>query len=122
MQNLDFDTSSSKLVPTSVYHVSKKLVWLVLLVLGSLLTVLLILTIYFGVKQNTQSRTGNTVLTLSTTSASLLGTTTSKGTTTVSTPLPPIARVPDDLQQLSYQLTITPHLANKTFTGEESFV
>lgn len=122
MENVTVDTSNSLLARTNVYHVSKRLLWLVLLVLGVVLTVLLVLTIYFGVKQNDQNRTIDNFITLLTTNATLIGTTTSNGIVNLTTPSPPIARVPNHLQQLSYHLTITPNLTNRTFTGKKSFL
>ena len=117
MQYFNFDTTRSESGRTRVHHVPKKLLWLISLAFGAVLVVLLVIAIYFGVKRNTGNRTINDVSTLLTTNASLLRTTTSNGIVIVSTPSPSIARVPDNLQQLSYHLTITPDLTNKTFTG-----
>jgi len=110
MQTIVLDTSNSILARKNAYHLSKKLFWSVLLVLASVLTVLLILTIYFGVKQRAQNPAINEVSTKST------------EVTTSITLLRPIARIPDNLQQSSYHLTITPNLTNETFAGEEYFV
>jgi hypothetical protein len=102
MQNLDIDEIHAKPVETSTYHIPKKLFWPVVLVFNAILIVLLVLVIYFGVRQNSQNSVEN-------------------GSTKITTsPLPPVKRIPDNLQQLFYRLTITPNLNDKTFTGKEN--
>ena len=113
MQNLDIDDSVAKPVRTNIYHVSKKLFWSVVLLSAAIFIVLFVLTIYFGVNQKSQNLAENGLTTTSTTTVSL------PATTTIS-PLPPVERIPNNLQQLAYQLTITPNLVDGTFTGEEN--
>lgn len=96
----------------STYHVSKKLFWSVVLVFTAIFIVLLVLTIYFGVNQKSSNDAENGSRTTSTTTISL------PVTTTIS-PSPPVERIPDNLQQLFYQLIITPNLTDETFTGKE---
>jgi hypothetical protein len=112
MQNLDIDESHSAPVKTSIYHVRKKLFWPVVIVLSAIFIVLLVLTIYFGVNQKSRNDTENRSTTTSATTVSLPATTIS--------PLLPVERIPSNLQQLSYQLTITPDFTDETFTGKEN--
>jgi hypothetical protein len=112
MQNLDIDESHSAPVKASTYHVRKKLFWPVVIVLSAIFIVLLVLTIYFGVNQKSRNDTENRSTTTSATTVSLPATTIS--------PLLPVERIPSNLQQLSYQLTITPDFTDETFTGKEN--
>jgi hypothetical protein len=112
MQNLDIDESHSVPVKASTYHVRKKLFWPVVIVLSAIFIVLLVLTIYFGVNQKSRTDTENRSTTTSATTVSLPATTIS--------PLLPVERIPSNLQQLSYQLTITPDFTDETFTGKEN--
>jgi uncharacterized membrane protein YhaH (DUF805 family) len=112
MQNIDLDESDAKSVRISTYHVPKKLFWPVILVFTAIFIVLLVLTIYFGVNRNSLNGAENGLTRISTTTISL------PATTTIS-PSPPVQRIPDNLQQLFYQLTITPNLTDETFTGKE---
>jgi hypothetical protein len=112
MQNLDVDESNAKPVRINTYHVPKKLFWPVVLVFTAIFIVLLVLTIYFGVNQNSSNGAENGSWRISTTTISM------PATTTIS-PLPPVQRIPDNLQQLFYQLIITPNLTDETFTGKE---
>ena len=122
MQNLDINESNAIPVRTSTYPVPKKLFWPVVLLSAAIFIVLLVLTIYFGVNQKSQNVVENGLTTTSATTVSLPATTTtvSLPATTTIPPLPPVERIPNNLQQLFYQLTITPNLNDETFTGEES--
>jgi hypothetical protein len=100
MQNFTLDNSKNKLAEKDVYHISKRLFWFILLGFLSVVIVLIVLVIYFGVKQNIPNHTIDNILKLSN-----------------NTSLPPLTRISDDLQQLSYHLIITPNLINKTFQG-----
>lgn len=117
MQNLDIDEPNAKSARTSTYHLSKKLFWSVVVVFTAIFIVLLVLTIYFGVNRKSQNDTENRSTTTSTTIST---TTVSLPATTTISPLLPIERIPNNLQQLFYQLTITPNLADETFTGKEN--
>jgi len=114
MQNLDFDELDEKPASTaaSIYRVPKKLFWAAILVLTAILIVLLVLTIYFGVNQKSKTLTST---------IHPFETTTSNAVTTTMPPLPPVARIPNNLQQEFYELTITPDLTDETFTGEQNF-
>jgi hypothetical protein len=81
-------------------------------VLTAILIVLLVLTIYFGVNQKSKTLTST---------IHPFETTTSNAVTTTMPPLPPVARIPNNLQQEFYDLTITPDLTDETFTGEQNF-
>ena len=100
-------------VRKNTYHVPKKLFWSVVLVFTAIFIVLLVLTIYFGVNQKSSNDVENESRTTSTTTISL-------STTTTISPLPPVERIPDNLQQLFYELIITPDLTDETFTGREN--
>jgi hypothetical protein len=113
MQNLDVDELNGKPVRTSTYQVPKKLFWSVVFVSIAIFIVLLVLTIYFGVNQKSSNGAENESRTTSTTTIDL------PVTTTIS-PSPPVERIPDNLQQLFYELTITPDLTDETFTGKEN--
>ncbi|UJR17212.1 hypothetical protein I4U23_004107 [Adineta vaga] len=111
------DDSSEESTSTSAYRVSKKVFWPVLAGIVAVLIVLLVLTIYFGVNQKRSNDSDNESRTTLTTTLSSFGTT----TTATTTPSPPITRIPNDLEQQLYQLTITPNLINETFGGELFF-
>ncbi|CAF2786103.1 unnamed protein product [Rotaria sp. Silwood2] len=55
---------------------------------------------------------------MSTTTASQIVTTTSNEVTTTSTSSPPVKRIPENLQQLLYELTIKPNFTNEKFSGD----
>ncbi len=115
MPHDDFDESREKPAWTSTYRVPKKLFWAVVLLLTAILIVLLVLTIYFGVNQKSQNDVDNGPRTT-------LTSTIRPSVTTTMAPLPPVARIPDNLQQQFYELTITPDLDDGTFTGKENFI
>jgi len=97
MQNFNIDEIHAKFVRTSTYHIPKKLFWSVVLVFNAILIVLIVLTIYFGVRQKIQHSFENESRTVPY--------------------FPPVKRIPNNLQQLFYRLTITPDLNDETFTG-----
>ncbi|CAF3792138.1 unnamed protein product [Rotaria sp. Silwood1] len=121
MKTFDINDPNTKTARTNTYHVAKKLFWPVVLVLPAVIIVLLVLTIYFGVNRKSQNGVNTEASTPLTTTASQLQTTISNEMTTTVTPLPSVERIPDNLQQLFYQLTITPDLINERFTGEANF-
>lgn len=119
MVSESFDISNSDLASTrnrrkKTYQVKKKLFWPILAILLGIFIVLLVLTIYFGVKQ----KQSNDVLT----------STTNEQTSNNSTPLtittttlaPPVERIPSKLKQENYHVTISPNLTSETFTGKIS--
>jgi hypothetical protein len=130
MRNLDFDEPNEKpaSTTTSTYRVPKKILWAAILVLTAILIVLLVLTIYFGVNQKSKTLTSTigpfettTSNAVTTTTSNAVTTTTSNTVTTTMPPLPPVARIPNNLQQQFYELNITPDLTDETFTGEQDF-
>ncbi len=100
MQNFTLNNSKNKLAEKDVYHISKRLFWFILLGFLSVVIVLIVLVIYFGVKQNIRNHTIDNIPKFSN-----------------NTSLPPLTRISDGLLQLSYHLIITPNLINKTFQG-----
>lgn len=114
MEDIDIDIPKSKAVQASTYQVPKKLFWPVILVVTVAIIVLLVLTIYFGTNQknstNIENRSTTTMMSSTTTSLPL--------TSTIS-PLPPVERIPGNLEQQSYQLIIEPNLTKETFTGND---
>jgi heme/copper-type cytochrome/quinol oxidase subunit 2 len=103
---------TNKPASSNSYRVSKKLFWSILFGIVAILTVLLVLTIYFGVNQKHRNDVDNESRT------TLTSTLRPSETTTTVAPRPPVARIPDDLQQQFYQLKIEPDLADETFKGQ----
>lgn len=100
MDDSTVNKSTDQLTEKDVYRISKKLFWLIFLAIVSVLIVLVALVIYFGVRQNHPKHTIENSLNVS-----------------KNTSFTPLTRISDDLQPLSYHLTITPDLINKTFQG-----
>jgi hypothetical protein len=121
MQNLQLDQLDGKSAPASTYSVSKKFFWPVILLLTGIFIVLLVLTIYFGVNQKSQNTVDNESRTTLTSTIRPPETTTSNALTTTMAPPLPVARIPDNLQQQFYDLTIAPDLNHETFTGKFAF-
>ena len=113
MRDLDVNEINIRPVRSNTYNVPKKLCWFVTLLLAAVFIVLLVLTIYFGVKQK-----GETGVERSSTTITSVTTVSMPDTSTTTSPLPPVERIPNNFQQLFYQLTITPNLIDLTFTGE----
>jgi len=105
MEIFDVDTPNNKFLRKNVYYISKKLAWILLFGVVSILIVLLVLTIYFGVKQRTSIGPINNHLFTTT------------FTITNSSSLP-VVRIPNNLQPLVYNVTIEPHFNNRTFDGD----
>ena len=101
--------SADESTSTSAYRISKKIFWPVLAGTAAIVIVLLVLTIYFGVNQKRPSNVDNEIRTTLTS--------TSPGTTTT-TSSPPVVRIPTNLQQQLYQLTIEPNLDDENFIGK----
>ncbi|CAF3448231.1 unnamed protein product [Rotaria socialis] len=118
METFDIDHPNKKPAWKNTYHVAKKIFWPVVFVLTIVFIVLLVLTIYFGVNQKSKNGINNKASTTLITTTSQLQTITSHEVTTTITPLPPVERIPNNLQQLFYQLTIAPDLVNERFTGD----
>ena len=108
MQNLEFEEPRIITFGPSSYRVTKKRFWPVVIVFSAIFIVLLTLTIYFGVNQ----KSSNVVENRSTT-------TVGPPTTTTNSPVIPVERIPNNLEQLFYNLTVTPDLDDETFTGKE---
>ncbi|CAF1554531.1 unnamed protein product [Rotaria magnacalcarata] len=121
MQILNIDDPNKKPAWKSTYHVAKKIFWPVVVVLTIVFIVLLVLTIYFGVNQKSKNGVNNEASTTLIATTSQFQTITSHEVTTTIAPLPPVERIPNNLQQLFYQLTIAPDLVNERFTGEGNF-
>ena len=112
-----FDISETDLVSTrdrikNTYQVKKKLFWLILSVLLGIFVVLLVLTIFYGVRQK-HSKSH-----LPAPSEHLAVNSTSQLTTLTTTLASPVERVPTKLKQENYHVTISPNLTAETFTGE----
>lgn len=97
-------TRSSK----NTYQMKKNLFWILLSLILAVFIILLVLTIYFGVKQN---RSMNNLY-----STNL--STTTKQPFDLTTPIAlPVERIPTNLKQEVYRLTIAPNITAETFTG-----
>ncbi|CAF1400989.1 unnamed protein product [Adineta ricciae] len=92
----------------NTYQMKKNLFWILLSLILVVFIVLLVLTIYFGVKQN---RSMNN---LHSTNLS----TTTKQPFDLTTPMAlPVERIPTNLKQEVYRLTIAPNITAETFSG-----
>ena len=92
----------------NTYQMKKNLFWTLLSLILVIFIVLLVLTIYFGVKQN---RSMNN---LDSTNLS----TTTKQPFDLTTPMAlPVERIPTNLKQEVYRLTIAPNITAETFSG-----
>ncbi|CAF3134537.1 unnamed protein product [Rotaria sp. Silwood2] len=99
--------------PKDTYHVKKTVFWTILFAIFAIFITLLILTVYFGVHQKravTESTSTKitTNLPIEISTSHLIETTTSA---------PPVGRVPTNLRQEEYRLTISPNLTSEKFTG-----
>ena len=111
MENLVLDESKLKVVRTNTYRVSKMLFRFVLLLFTVVFIALLVLTIYFGVNQKIRNDIDDKI---STTAARQM-------VTTAVISAPPVKRIPENLQQQLYELTISPNFTNEKFSGKENF-
>ncbi|CAF4278032.1 unnamed protein product, partial [Rotaria sp. Silwood2] len=99
--------------PKDTYHVKKTVFWTILFAIFAIFITLLILTVYFGVHQKRAvteptSTKITTNLPIEISTSHLIETTTSA---------PPVGRVPTNLRQEEYRLTISPNLTSEKFTG-----
>ncbi|CAF4246616.1 unnamed protein product [Rotaria sp. Silwood2] len=116
MQSSDQNEATVKI---NVYHISKKVFWIILSLTLICLIVLLTLTIYFGVRS--QKTTTVYVETTSSSSASTYSwneTITSVTMSTTMTPARPVERISMNLKPELYHWTITPDLIQETFKGD----
>lgn len=113
------DSTSSNNHRKDTYHVKKKLFWTTLTMLVAIFIVLLALTIYFGV--NRKKSNGDQTSILPTTGTGQSSSISTIRTTTTTTPAPPVERIPTNLKQEVYRLTIAPNLTTETFTGEHFY-
>ncbi|CAF4047377.1 unnamed protein product, partial [Rotaria sordida] len=96
-------------VKSNAYQISKKLFWFVLSLIIIGLIVLLVLTIYFGVRsQKASTHIPNDA-------------TISIETTTTKLPIRPVERIPMNLKPELYKWTITPDLIQEKFIGDLSY-
>ncbi|CAF0817363.1 unnamed protein product [Adineta steineri] len=102
------DPTMTSISTKNTYHMKKKFFWIILCIIVSVFIVLLVLTIYFGVNQK-RTNTDQTFNNLTTATNQPIVTTTS--------PAPPVERIPTNLKQQVYHLTISPNLTMSTFTG-----
>ncbi|CAF3546049.1 unnamed protein product [Rotaria sp. Silwood1] len=106
----------------NMYHVKKTVVWAILSVIFAIFIALLVLTIYFGVHQKrTTTEPTSTIPTTShpieRTTSNPIKTTTTSHLIETTTSAPPVARVPTNLQQEAYRLTIAPNLTSEIYNG-----
>lgn len=106
------DSSASRPVSHNTYQLRKNLFWFILALIMAIFVVLLVLTIYFGVNQK---RMTNEQLPLT---PSTLSTVTKPPYETTTVPSLPVERVPNNLKQEVYRLTISPNITGETFTGQ----
>jgi hypothetical protein len=110
-ESYDISTSDPTMVKIrskDTYQLKKPIFWTILSIIVAIFIVLLVLTIYFGVRQK------RTIA--DRTSINPLMATTNKPTETT-TFSPPFERIPTNLKQEIYRLTISPNLTSETFTG-----
>ncbi|KAG0419016.1 hypothetical protein DMUE_6385 [Dictyocoela muelleri] len=111
------DSTSAKNIRKNTYQVSKKLLWTILSILVAIFIVLLVLTIFFGIKQKRSDVNPTSV----TPDASKISTTIPATTTATTTTLaPPVERIPTNLKQENYRLSISPNLSSETFAGNRN--
>ncbi|CAF3355817.1 unnamed protein product [Rotaria socialis] len=106
------------------YHVKKPIFWAIVSGIVAIFITLLVLTIYFGVNQKVSaSKTTATTVAIAASTTTTTTTTTATATATASeliettTLAPPIERIPTNLRQEEYRLTLFPNLTSETFTG-----
>jgi flagellar basal body-associated protein FliL len=91
----------------NIYQMKKNVFWIILSIIVAVFIVLFVLTIYFGVNQK-RTIVNQTSIPSITTTHQPIETTTSA---------PPVERIPKNLKQQVYRLTISPNLTSETFTG-----
>lgn len=113
------DPTINTTVSKKIYQVKKSIFWAILSIIVAIFIILLVLTIYFGVNQKgTVSEKTST----NPTTSRLIEATTSTMTTTsdlieTTTVVLSVERIPTNLRQEEYRLTISPNLTSETFTG-----
>ncbi|CAF1142273.1 unnamed protein product [Rotaria sordida] len=115
MQSFD---QNEKHVKLNTYQISKKLFWFILSLIIIGLVVLLVLTIYFGVRSQKTTIVYHETTLLSTSTHNPNDTTTSIGSTTTIHLIRPVERIPMNLKPELYQWTITPDLIQEKFVGD----
>ncbi|CAF2124843.1 unnamed protein product [Rotaria magnacalcarata] len=117
-------------VKSNTYNISKKVCWLISIVIGICLVVLIALTVYFGVRSPNEiivyveatslstSTTNQNEITTTTRRNEVTSTTNQIETTATITPTPPVERIPTNLKPVLYEWTITPNLTDETFVGD----
>jgi aminopeptidase N len=110
-ESFDLSITDPTMVKTrtkNIYQIKKKFFWTILSLIITIFIILFVLTIYFGVnhKRAIFNQTSISSLTISTNQPLEI--------TTLS---PPVERIPKNLKQEIYRLTISPNLTSETFTG-----
>jgi len=91
----------------NIYQMKKNVFWIILSIIVAVFIVLFVLTIYFGVNQKRTIVNQTSIPSITTTHQPIETT----------TPAPPVERIPKNLKQEVYRLTISPNLTSETFTG-----
>jgi len=91
----------------NIYQMKKNIFWIIFSLIVAVFIVLFVLTIYFGVNQKRTIVNQTSIPSITTTHQPI-------ETTTAA---PPVERIPKNLKQEVYRLTISPNLTSETFTG-----
>ena len=110
-ESYDLSTADPTMVKTrrkDTYQMKKSIVWTILSLILMIFIILFVLTLYFGLQRKR-------IIPEQTSFISSLTSTSSP--TDLTTPSPPVERIPMNLQQEIYRLTIVPNLTSETFDG-----
>ena len=110
-ESFDLSTTDPTMVKTrrkDTYQMKKSIVWTILSLILMILIILFVLTLYFGLQRKR-------IIPEQTSSSSIIPS--AHSSTDLTTPSPPVDRIPMNLQQETYHLTITPNLTSETFDG-----
>lgn len=110
-ESFDLSTTDPTMVKTrrkDTYQMKKSIVWTILSLILMILIILFVLTLYFGLQRKR-------IIPEQTSLSSIIPS--SHSSTDVTTPSPPVERIPMNLQQETYHLTIAPNLTSETFDG-----
>lgn len=106
------DPTMVKIRRKDTYQMKKSLVWTILSLILMIFIILFVLTLYFGLQRKRIIPEQTSII------SSL---TTTNSPTDLTSPSPPVERIPMNLQQEIYRLTIIPNLTSQTFDGILSY-